>query len=292
MPTLPYTYQDEQRWLRRKRPLATTILTARQTMAVFAVVFVLGINVDSSYAFSSTCTSRSFGVLESCSIADLQRYHSSILQQKTALSRRFSFWPLFAKARRSGGGNSKKNTNNKKTQPNNTKKGSTKDNKKADLSNSKKSSAKKTSLRASPTASASSSSSSSGPRAPPWQVLSQKDAKKNVQREKKRREAIQKGEASTSITNQQFMTDDDDDDDDDAPLQVSKTFLSNADRTLLSWKRFNPSTAGMRYVASVLDRQPLPRLGVPEIAFLGRYVVLYLCIGVVFSSWCALYLCG
>ncbi len=53
---------------------------------------------------------------------------------------------------------------------------------------------------------------------------------------------------------------------------VSIDFLSEADRSLLRWKPFNPSTVpkGMQYVGSYLGKQLPPRLGVPEIAFLGR----------------------
>ncbi|CAB9522684.1 GTP-binding protein EngB [Seminavis robusta] len=96
-------------------------------------------------------------------------------------------------------------------------------------------------------------------RAPPWQVLSKKDAKKNVAVEKRRRERIQQGLQPEEKEQQ--------------PQQVvSKAFLSHVERSFLSWKRFNPSSAssGMKFVASVLDRQLPPRIGVPEIAFLGR----------------------
>eukprot|EP00521_Asterionellopsis_glacialis_P014326 CAMPEP_0195304128 /NCGR_PEP_ID=MMETSP0707-20130614/33911_1 /TAXON_ID=33640 /ORGANISM="Asterionellopsis glacialis, Strain CCMP134" /LENGTH=528 /DNA_ID=CAMNT_0040367847 /DNA_START=52 /DNA_END=1638 /DNA_ORIENTATION=- len=101
-------------------------------------------------------------------------------------------------------------------------------------------------------------------RAPPWQVLSAKDAKKNVAAEKNRRDRIRQGLAKP---NEEL-----DFDDMEQPATLSKALLGEADRQLLSWKRFNPSTApnGMTFVGSYLERRLPPRLGVPEIAFLGR----------------------
>lgn len=53
---------------------------------------------------------------------------------------------------------------------------------------------------------------------------------------------------------------------------LSKNMLSTADQTVLKWRRFNPSTAisGISFVGSYLDHRLPPRLGVPEVAFLGR----------------------
>ena len=89
------------------------------------------------------------------------------------------------------------------------------------------------------------------PRSPPWQVLSTKDAKKNIKLEKMRRA----GESTETATPEK--------------VTVSTTFLSAAERSFLHWKRFNPSGARMKFEASVLGQLP-PQLGVPEIAFLGR----------------------
>mmetsp|Transcript_11698 Transcript_11698/g.16399 ORF Transcript_11698/g.16399 Transcript_11698/m.16399 type:complete len:533 (-) Transcript_11698:664-2262(-) len=101
-------------------------------------------------------------------------------------------------------------------------------------------------------------------RAPPWQVLSAKDAKQNVEVEKNRRDRIRQGLAKP---NEEL-----DSDDMERPATLSKALLGEADRQLLSWKRFNPSTApnGMTFVGSYLERRLPPQLGVPEIAFLGR----------------------
>lgn len=96
--------------------------------------------------------------------------------------------------------------------------------------------------------------------APPWQVLSDKDAQKNVQREKERRERIKMGlePIEEEISNE--------------PRQMSKNLLNDAIRQVLQWKRFNPSTVpcGMSFIGSYLDRRLPPSLGVPEVAFLGR----------------------
>ena len=97
---------------------------------------------------------------------------------------------------------------------------------------------------------------------PPWQVLSTKDAKLNIEKEKIRRERARQGE------HQPF-------DNDDTTRQqqtLSTAFLSEAQQQFLNWKRFNPVSvpAGMTLVGSYLDRRLPPSLGVPEVAFLGR----------------------
>jgi len=96
-------------------------------------------------------------------------------------------------------------------------------------------------------------------RAPPWQVLSAKDARKNVEKEKVRRQRAREGihERPADFTEEQSK---------------SKALLSDSNRLLLKWKRFNPTTApcGMSFIGSYLDKRLPPRLGVPEVAFLGR----------------------
>jgi GTP-binding protein len=100
--------------------------------------------------------------------------------------------------------------------------------------------------------------------APPWQVLSQTDAKKNVAKEVRRREAIKDGTADQ----QEYL----DDDIYEEPQVLSKAFLSATDKRLLNWKRFSPDRVpqGTRFVGAYLDRNLPLRLGVPEVAFLGR----------------------
>jgi len=220
---MPYFSQQPQ-------PPRTRRKRSLAATAVFTTVLVLGF--DSTSAFSAQA--------------------ASFVQQQTSRyriqqSQHVTLVALSAKARRSasGGGSPPKGKQKNKTQ-----------NKKGNAI------PKKTSPKPS-SPSITAASAGTGPRAPPWQVLSQKDAKKNVEREKKRRDAIQSGQVASSDTLLE-------DDFDSMPLKVSKTFLSQADRALLSWKRFNPSTVGMKYVASVTGFKPLPRLGAPEIAFLGR----------------------
>jgi len=102
--------------------------------------------------------------------------------------------------------------------------------------------------------------------APPWQVMSTKEARKNVETEIQRRESIKAGMLSTDAVI-------DDDDNNNQKKTLSKAFLNEAESKLLNWRRFNPinAPAGQRFVGAFLsDRQLPPRLGVPEIAFLGR----------------------
>ena len=96
-------------------------------------------------------------------------------------------------------------------------------------------------------------------KAPPWQVLSTKEAQVNVQTERKRRELAKQG---IEMEVQEG----------EAPKALSKALLSDADRQLVGWKRFNPTTVpcGMTFVGAYLEKRLPPRLGVPEIAFLGR----------------------
>lgn len=114
------------------------------------------------------------------------------------------------------------------------------------------------------TSSASATSSSSSRSVPPWKVLSAKDAKKNIIREQQRRSKIQQGLIDPHEEQEERQQE---------QVVLSKTFLSSADQILLKWKRFNPSTQPkeMKLIGSILGtQQQLPKMGVPEIAFLGR----------------------
>lgn len=95
---------------------------------------------------------------------------------------------------------------------------------------------------------------------PPWQVLSTKEAKNNISNEINRRNQIKQGLAPTHLPSSKTRE-----------TVLSKQFLSDADRKLLNWKPFNPdkSIMGMKMIGAYLDDRP-PRLGVPEVAFLGR----------------------
>ena len=98
---------------------------------------------------------------------------------------------------------------------------------------------------------------SSKSRAPPWRILSPQDTRENVKVEKKRRELAKQGVKMEK---------------EDRDRKLSKALLSDAERSLIAWRRFNPSTVpcGLTFVGSYLEKRLPPRLGVPEIAFLGR----------------------
>jgi len=102
--------------------------------------------------------------------------------------------------------------------------------------------------------------------APPWKVMSSNDAKKNVKAEIERRGSIKRGEVSA--TDASVLSSDGT----KADASKSNRLLSDADRSLVSWKRFNYETtpSGVAYIGSFLGKQSPPSLGVPEIAFLGR----------------------
>lgn len=103
---------------------------------------------------------------------------------------------------------------------------------------------------------------------PPWQVMGERDMKKHVENEKLRRERISLGlvspsEGSGREDKQKLKAD----------VTGSNRLLKASDRSMLSWKRFNPAIVGssdLSMVGAYLDRNLPPSLGVPEIAFLGR----------------------
>jgi GTP-binding protein len=107
-----------------------------------------------------------------------------------------------------------------------------------------------------------SSQSSTRASTPPWQVLSTQEARKNVHVEKERRERVRLGLAEKDPWRTVRTP----------PPVFSKSFLTDTEQRLLKWTRFNPVTtpAGMQFLGSFLDKQLPPRIGVPEIAFLGR----------------------
>jgi GTP-binding protein len=92
---------------------------------------------------------------------------------------------------------------------------------------------------------------------PPWQVVSKKDRTKNVKAEKERRTLAQE-QGVHAMQDTQGM-------------KLSKAFFSNEDKALLAWKRFKSSPADqVDFIGAYLNKQLPPRLGAPEIAFLGR----------------------
>mmetsp|Transcript_34970 Transcript_34970/g.70736 ORF Transcript_34970/g.70736 Transcript_34970/m.70736 type:complete len:703 (-) Transcript_34970:185-2293(-) len=119
------------------------------------------------------------------------------------------------------------------------------------------------------------SSSSRG--RPPWQVMSSKDSKKHVQSELERREKIKMGAVSSSdgviVGDGESSSSSNGSSSSSKRADVSRSnaLLSESDRSLLSWKRFNPDqSGGMAYIGSYLGKNVPPQLGVPEVAFLGR----------------------
>ena len=83
-----------------------------------------------------------------------------------------------------------------------------------------------------------------------------KDQKRNVEKEIERRQLVRDGHKNPEV---------------DKPQSRSKAFLSDPERRYLNWKRFNPEKAkGMEFVGAYLNRNLPPRLGAPEVAFLGR----------------------
>ncbi|KAL3912883.1 MAG: hypothetical protein SGILL_006714 [Bacillariaceae sp.] len=99
--------------------------------------------------------------------------------------------------------------------------------------------------------------------APPWQTISQKDMAKNVKAEKERRKLAQtKGQHLSPAQLEELQAD----------FTRSTDFLSATDKALLSWKPFalNSNRQQVLFQGAFLNKQLPPRLGVPEVAFLGR----------------------
>ena len=132
---------------------------------------------------------------------------------------------------------------------------------------------KKSKKRESPTASSSRSSNSDNPtpskksvHLPPWQIMSAKDIKKNIQSEKERRTSINQGTLSPSITSlapadQPVVAD----------VSASSSLFTNMDRFMFNWKRFDiKKIESMTFEGAFLGNRLPPQLGVPEVAFLGR----------------------
>ena len=139
---------------------------------------------------------------------------------------------------------------------------------------SNKTSSKKSSKKSSPGSSSGSNKkvtvasaatlSSSGKQAPPWKVMSTKDAKKNIELEKERRRLIQTGEAPSSIEMASSTV---------IRADSKSSLLTPLERTLYNWKRFKPDASkmgGLSFIGAYLDKRLPPSLGVPEVAFLGR----------------------
>ncbi len=107
------------------------------------------------------------------------------------------------------------------------------------------------------------SHNSSNQHLPPWQIMSTKDIRNNIETEKQRREGIRSGEIASSVTSSTVKT---------ADATASSSLLEPTDRQLLAWKRFRPDKdiVGMSFTGAYLGREFIPPSGCPEVAFLGR----------------------
>lgn len=94
---------------------------------------------------------------------------------------------------------------------------------------------------------------------PPWQVVSKKDRANNVRAEQQRRQLAKEQGIHTAEHGKDGM-------------KISRTFLSNEDKALLAWKRFKlqQQIHEVDFIGAYLNKQLPPRLGAPEVAFLGR----------------------
>ena len=87
--------------------------------------------------------------------------------------------------------------------------------------------------------------------------MGKKDRIKNIKAEKQRRK-LAREEGIHNVP-------------DTEGYKLSTSFLSNEDKAILSWKRFKASPQDeVDFIGAYLDKQLPPKLGAPEIAFLGR----------------------
>lgn len=119
---------------------------------------------------------------------------------------------------------------------------------------------------------------------PPWQVMSKKDQKKNARLLKERRDLLSSVGEDNVITVEEIASEF------NADMSTRNSLLDSNTKSLLRWKRFkpnmnmqgistNPATSpnkktntnqDIEFVGSFLGAQRIPKMGVPEIAFLGR----------------------
>jgi len=163
----------------------------------------------------------------------------------------------------------RRSTNNKKSKPKSKKKNSypkVTRNKKTKNKNDNKSKSKKSAGDAIENPMMTSTKSSTPKKkhvAPPWQAISNKDMKKNVEAEKDRRKLAQEtGKHLSPLELKESQV----------SYQRSKSFLSPEDKALMAWKPFalNPNKQEVLFQGAFLNKRLPPRLGTPEVAFLGR----------------------
>lgn len=104
---------------------------------------------------------------------------------------------------------------------------------------------------------------------PPWQVLHPTDRARHAAALKARREILAQGKPDPGLP---YTSSSSFNDNKHNKLKRQIRFKSEADRKFLLWKRFSwkDPLSGMALIGSFLDKTLPPRLGVPEVAFLGR----------------------
>lgn len=166
-------------------------------------------------------------------------------------------------ARKSNGGRTKNSNNQKKKRATNSETSTrTSAKKKIRFQKEKPKDSNKT-KSVSLTAKAKNKVNSSKAHLPPWQIMSEKDTKKNIEAEKIRRAAIREGTIAASTEVPSKMAD----------LSRSSHLLSLSDQKLMGWKRFSPregGSQGLEFSGAYLGTEGMESLGVPEVAFLGR----------------------
>jgi GTP-binding protein len=107
---------------------------------------------------------------------------------------------------------------------------------------------------------------------PPWQVLHPTDRARNAAALKARREILAQGLPDPGLPYTSPSSSCNDKNNNNNKLKRQIRFASEADRKFLLWKRFSwkDPLSGMALIGSFLDKTLPPRLGVPEVAFLGR----------------------
>lgn len=93
---------------------------------------------------------------------------------------------------------------------------------------------------------------------PPWSIVRKQDMAKHAEAEKRRRKLAKEGLQTDEYEN--------------ADVRISTTLLPSMDQALLSWKPFtySPGEDNVEFLGCFLEKRLPPRLGVPEVAFLGR----------------------
>ena len=165
---------------------------------------------------------------------------STILSRQKGHDDRYAFTVL--RARSSQAGRRERISNPKKKRKSNTKHASKKENsKRTRVGNENKARNKVNSNTA---------------HLPPWQIMSEKDTKKNIEEEKRRRASIREGSIPSSTEAA----------DKTANASSSSHLLSLSDRRLLAWKRFSQregQSQKLEFSGAYLGTEGMESMGVP-----------------------------